>query len=154
MSRRLGDDDFERRTHVRLGEVSGERAAVASTEYEVNVQRRFALLADADVAHQRCDLDLFVHRNVDVLLAVPVEVAQHRVAEGADRGEPRRRQLLLSRQRLQRRHRLVARFEHGNEDALSVGFVNQPAHHFSLSAEGLRDRPCRRRVFDRSGETP
>ena len=54
------------------------------------------VLADGDVAEQRNHLCLLVHRDARVLLGVPVEIAEHGVAEGADTGDGRRLHLLVA----------------------------------------------------------
>ena len=88
VARGLGHQHLERRADLGGLQVAGERRPVAPAEHDVDVQRRVAGLVDADVAVQRGDLDLLVDRDVAVLLGVPVEPGERRLAERADRAQP------------------------------------------------------------------
>src|SRR5204863_1563186 len=83
----------------------------------MDMQRRLAL-GFGDVAEQRQYLDLFLDRDALVVLLVPIEIADDRALECADRGQCRRIDFLLAYKLLQRSHRLVAMGEH---DGVSRG---------------------------------
>ena len=50
MRRRLGDDDLERRPNMRALQMTRDGAAVPLSEHEMNMQRRFIPVIDADIA--------------------------------------------------------------------------------------------------------
>src|SRR6185312_15265876 len=121
MGRRLGDHHLERRADMRLDEMAAQRRAVGASEDDMRMDHRLTrLFALGDVADQRDDLDLLGHRVAAILLALPVEEAQHRVAQGADAGEVRGIEMLLAREGEKTRHDLVAPVEDEGEAARAV----------------------------------
>ena len=93
----------------------------------VDVQGRLAL-GFRDIADQRQHLDLLVDRNALVVLRGPVEIADDRALERADRGQRSGVDLLLADELLQGADRLVAMSE---DDGICRGWpaIEQfPAH--------------------------
>ena len=88
MRRAFGENDFQGRANVRFAQMSGHGRAIAPADHEMNVEGRLARRRLRDVTDEGCDLDLLAHRDRQVLLLVPIEVAQDDVTEVADRGGP------------------------------------------------------------------
>src|SRR3546814_8441805 len=84
MLRGVGKDEFQRRPDMRLDEMARHRATIAPAEHDVNVDRRTIVRIDADIAGERRDLDLIVHRDFAIILLVPIEIGEERVAEGTN----------------------------------------------------------------------
>jgi hypothetical protein len=97
--------------------VAGERSAVPPPEDDVGVDPRGAVLPRHVPGHRR-DLDRLVDGDVLVGPGVPIEERDHGLAEGADRGEARGRELLFLGERRERADRLVPNIEDEREDAL------------------------------------
>ena len=83
-----------------------------------------AALGHGYVAHQGKNLDLLGHGNLDVILFLPVEVAEDGVPKGADGGEMGGDELLLMGELGEARHCLVARIEDDGEGFFAVLFVD------------------------------
>lgn len=75
VSRRLVQDGLERRPDVSLLQVTGKRRSIAFSDNHVDVQRGFCRRRESHVADHGGDLDLLVHGIVDIVLLVPVEIA-------------------------------------------------------------------------------
>src|SRR3954469_7280533 len=127
---RFDEHDLEPRSHFRLQQVAAVRAAVALAEHHVGMDLR-PFVADRHVADEREHLDLLADRNAQVLLLLPVEIADHHLAKGADRRKARRGHAVLARKALEQAHRLVAGVEHQREGALAGVVQDLAAHRYS-----------------------
>ena len=67
-----------------LKQVTADHTAIGFAENSMQMQRR-ALIADGNIAEQSEDFHLFVDGDVLVLLCLPLEIAEQRTAERADR---------------------------------------------------------------------
>jgi monofunctional biosynthetic peptidoglycan transglycosylase len=127
-ARRLHEDHLERRPHPPHEQMSAPRRAVGETDDHVRVHVRRLRGVQRDVAEQREDFDLLWHQDPLVVLPLRLEVAELRLAEGADRGEVRGAQTLLPGEQRQPGHHFVAFVEHQRERLLT-GRVEQLRSH-------------------------
>jgi hypothetical protein len=74
----LRQDDLERRAHLAVNQMAGERRAVAAPQHAMDMERGLAVGAEGDVPGQRRYLDLLRDRVALVLLGLPVELAERR----------------------------------------------------------------------------
>src|SRR5690242_1474557 len=79
--RRFDDDDLEGGADGAFHEVTAAGGAVGAADDDVDVDLGLSLLVEGDVADEGEDLDLLVDRDLLVLLALPVEVAEGGAAE-------------------------------------------------------------------------
>jgi hypothetical protein len=77
-------------------------------------------LRRCDVAGEGEHLDLLVHGDPQVVLVLPVEVAEHDLAEGADAAEAGRRQRVVPGEAQQSVHQLVPGLEDEHEAPLGA----------------------------------
>src|SRR3546814_335509 len=144
MLRGVGKDEFQRRPDMRLDEMARHRATIAPAEHDVNVDRRTIVRIDADIAGERRDLDLIVHRDFAIILLVPVEIGEERVAEGTNSRNLRSPDLLPATELPQTGHHLVSRLKDSRDRAQSAGVVNDLAMHAPTPAPRHRiDRRAR-----------
>ena len=75
----FSDDDFKRRADMSFAQVPRHCGPIALADDQMKMecgpQGSFG-----DVADERGDFDLFAHRNLKIILFVPIEVHQHDVA--------------------------------------------------------------------------
>src|ERR1051326_6059212 len=117
MSRRFGENDLERRAHLRLKEVPAVRGAIGFSDDDVNVDFGFAVRVRADVAEKRKDLDLFVNGDLAIVFGLPVEPAKNNAAECADGGELAAAQVVGLCKTFQPPYRFVAGVEYDGPGA-------------------------------------
>src|SRR6266403_2331749 len=75
----FGDDDFQRGPNMRLAEVARHGMSIAFADHDMKMEGRLAVQL-GDVAQQGCYLHLLAHRNLRVILLLPIEVLKHNVA--------------------------------------------------------------------------
>ena len=82
-----------------------------------------------DVADQRCDFDLFANRNAKIILLLPIEIHEHDVAQGSNRGELGCRDRLAFGEGLQSAHHLLTCVEYDGERSLPVALMQKLVFH-------------------------
>jgi hypothetical protein len=124
-----------------FAEVTSFGAAIAGAEDNVDMQSGLALRIVGDVANQGSDFDLLADRNFLVVLLLPVEVEQDRIAQGADRGKARSVDIFALSELLKACDDLLAGFEHNHKGALPAGFMEQFVLHGGLQWTTNRSNP-------------
>ena len=105
------------------------------------------VVRERDVAREREHLDLLVERDLLVLLALPVEVAEDHVAERANGGEVRGGEVLGVGEAFELLHDPVAAVEHERVGAEAVLLVQQlELHPVEVPALPRQKRRPRRRA--------
>src|SRR5581483_5747457 len=133
MCGRFDQHHLERRPDVTLEQVPTPSGAVPISDDDVRVDGRLAVV-EGNVSDERDHFDLFVDRNRLVVLLLPVEVAEHEIAERADARELRGAEVVSSRKAAQPVHCLVAEVEDEHEGAAAVGFGDDFRLHVSRLA--------------------
>src|SRR6478672_12200073 len=72
----FGHDDFKGRANVSFAQVPGHRGSIALGDDQMKMERRLARGSFGDIADEGRDFDLFAHRNLQIILFVPIEVHQ------------------------------------------------------------------------------
>src|SRR5439155_4654749 len=154
MRRRPGQDHLEGRPHLTFEQMPADDAAVRAAEHRMDMQGRLAVRV-RDIAEQRQYLDLLVDRDALVVLFRPVEIADHRALEGADRGQRGGVDLLLADKLLQGADRLVAMGEDDGVSRRRAAIEQFPAHrNLWISARFNEALPASFRYWRRSDRRP
>src|SRR5829696_7872498 len=96
---------------------------VGPAEDHVGVYLRLAIVLGSYSSDEREHLHLLLYQYPFVLLLLDVEVTQHRVAKGPDRGKAGGAQSVVLRKARQLGHKFVVRVEHECEGLLAPFFV-------------------------------
>jgi hypothetical protein len=86
----------------------------------VDMDARFLVRADGNVANERGNFDLLVHGNRAVLLRLPIKISEFGTAQRADGRDLGPSDALLRGKLLQRTHNLVAGLEDDGERSLAI----------------------------------
>ncbi|MDT4842745.1 hypothetical protein FQZ97_766580 [compost metagenome] len=107
--------------------MAADGAAVAPAEHGMRMHRRLVAI-ERDVPVEGQHLDLLPDGNAVVVLAFPVEVAQHRPAQRTDGAETAGRQRIRLGELLQQGNHFVARLEDECDGALGAGVADLGFH--------------------------
>lgn len=126
---RFVDDDFKGGPDVSLLQVTGKRGPVSFPKDDVDVEHRLSRRRERHVADHGGNLDLLVHGIADVVLLLPIEIAEHNVSERTDACQLSRRYLVGANELLQACQRLVAGLQDDRKNSLPVLVVQELMAH-------------------------
>jgi hypothetical protein len=129
MSGIFDQNDLEVGPHAPFQQMASDGTPVAATEHAMNMQGKLAIRSRGDIAGERCDFHLLVERVAQIILALPIEIAERRAAEGADGAELRGIEPLFRDELLEAGHDLVPALEHDRECPLAGRAVDQSRSH-------------------------
>ena len=93
---------------------------IALADVQMKMECQLARGSIGDVADERCDFDLFAHRNLQIILLVPIEVQQHDVAQCTNRRDLRREYVFAGHKSLETGQHSLAGLEDDCEGPLAV----------------------------------
>jgi hypothetical protein len=117
-------------------QVAAHGDAVCAANHDMRMERRLAVQPERYIAQQRYNLNLLIHRDLPVILVLPVEEPEHGVTERADSRELRGSDAVLPGEALDAADGFVVLVEDQHVSLLravvdELGFPSVP---FGLSA--------------------